>query len=150
MSTRFWEKRRENNPDLPNRHGQGWTDAEETDILNKIAEGIPEEEIARAHERTASSIRGRLLHIGYRMYIQNVPMMDIIIKTRVSEDDLRIKIDKERQKSVNAKQKTDEKVEKRLESVSNAVLLTVPSADLLDIKLLLHEIRDLLREQNRR
>jgi len=150
MPNRFYTKLREDNPSLPARIGEKWTDTEETDVLNEIAEGVSTDIIAQSRERTHSSIKGRLLHIAYRMYIQNIPMTDIILKTRVSEDDLRIKIDKERQKSVNTKQKTDEKVEKRLETVSKAVLLTVPSADLLDIKLLLHEIRDLLREQNRR
>ena len=141
---------REGNPDLPSRIGERWSDEEENQALTMLSEGNSNEDIAKSLQRTVSSIKERLLHISYKMYSDNVPMHEIIEKTQIPEEEIRIKIDKERSKSVRVKEKNDSKVEKTLTTATKAIMLTVPTADLLDIKLLLHEIRDLLREQNRR
>ena len=150
MSNMFWQKRRENNPDLPGRHGSGWTDTEENEILQMVADGVANEEIARHFQRTMSSIQSRLVHIAHRMYVENVPMVDITIKTRVSEQDLQERIDKERSKKLKKDEKRDAKTERQIATSPKPVILTTPSADITEIKLMLHEILYILRNQSKR
>ena len=150
MSNMFWQKRRENNPDLPARHGSGWTDTEENEILQMVADGVANEDISTQFQRTMSSIQSRLVHIAHRMYVENVPMVDITIKTRVSEQDLQERIDKERSKKLKKDETRDAKTERKIATSTKPVILTTPSADITEIKLMLHEILYILRNQSKR
>jgi hypothetical protein len=60
MANKFYTKLREDNPSLPARIGEKWTDAEETDVLNEIAEGVSTDIIAQSRERTHSSIKNEI------------------------------------------------------------------------------------------
>jgi hypothetical protein len=125
---------RENNPALPERHGESWTDKEDGKVLDLIQEEYTPEEIAVELKRTTGSIKARLRLLAVEMYKKECSFETIESLTSLSQDEITKCIQNFNEKQLDKKRK-DEK------------LASVPYADLMEIKLILHEMRDIMLKQ---
>lgn len=73
------------NTDYPANMGQKWTTEEENTLLQELDKNINIEIIAQTHDRTIGGIRARQRNIAYNMYVKNVSIEEIIIKTKLDK-----------------------------------------------------------------
>jgi hypothetical protein len=128
----YYQDMREKNPHLPERIGESWNEEEETKVLNFIQEEYSIEEIANELKRTNGSIRARLRNIAIDMFKKNISIEKICLATSLNEEDIKKAIKRDELKQV-------EKIRKKEK------LAQVPVADLMEIKFMLLEIKELLR-----
>jgi predicted transcriptional regulator len=128
----FWKNMKENNPALPERLGEPWSDEEDGKVLELIQEEYTSEQIAHELKRTNGSIKARLRHLAVEMSKKNISVENIGKLTTLSHDDISKCVQKYNEEQLNKKRKKEE-------------LVSVPYADLMEIKLILHEIRDIIR-----
>jgi len=78
------------NPDkeYPSNTGQKWTDEEETLLLEELSKNIDIQEIAQCHNRTTGGINARRKEIAYKLYSNNNSMEEIILKTKLNENQI--------------------------------------------------------------
>jgi hypothetical protein len=79
------------NPDkeYPSNIGQKWTDEEEKLLLEELSKNIDVQIIAQSHNRTIGGITTRLKHIAYKMHSNNDPVEEIILKTKLTEQQIK-------------------------------------------------------------
>ena len=82
------------NEEYPSNLGKKWTDNEERLLLAELNNNIDIEIIAQNHNRTKGSIYSRRNHIAYKMYLENIPMEEIIEKTKLDEQRIKEIIEK--------------------------------------------------------
>ena len=85
--------------DYPSNTGQKWTDEEETLLLEELSKNIDIQLIAQWHNRTTGGINARRREIAYKLYSNNNSMEEIILKTKLDEDQI-IETIKRRQNNV--------------------------------------------------
>ena len=71
--------------DLSNR-GQKWTNQEETLLLEEISKNMDIELIAQSHNRTVGGINARRREIAYKLYKNDIPVEEIIVKTKLDKN----------------------------------------------------------------
>lgn len=76
------------NKEYPSNAGQKWTDEEETLLLEKLSKNIDIELIAQSHNRTTGGINARRRVIAYKLYSNNNTIEEIILKTKLDEDQI--------------------------------------------------------------
>jgi hypothetical protein len=78
------------NPDkeYPSNTGQKWTDEEETLLLEELSKNIDIQKIAQCHNRTTGGINARRKEIAYKLYSNNNSMEEIILKTKLNENQI--------------------------------------------------------------
>ena len=86
--------------DYPSNTGQKWTDEEETLLLEELSKNIDIQLIAQCHNRTIGGINARRREIAYKLYSNNNSMEEIILKTKLDEDQI-IETIKRRQNNLN-------------------------------------------------
>jgi len=74
--------------DYPSNTGEKWTDEEETLLLEELSKNIDIQLIAQYHNRTIGGINSRRREIAYKLYSNNNSMEDIILKTKLDEDQI--------------------------------------------------------------
>ena len=74
--------------DYPSNIGQKWTDEEETLLLEELSKNIDIKLIAKSHNRTIGGINSRREKIAYKLYSDNISMEEIILKTKLHEDQI--------------------------------------------------------------
>jgi len=74
--------------DYPSNIGQKWTDEEETLLLEELSKNSDIQVIAQCHNRTAGGINARRKEIAYKLYRNNNSMEEIILKTKLDEDQI--------------------------------------------------------------
>lgn len=74
--------------DYPSNIGQKWTDEEETLLLEELSKNIDIKLIAKSHNRTIGGINSRRKKIAYKLYSDNISMEEIILKTKLHEDQI--------------------------------------------------------------
>ena len=144
MANRYFQKMKEQNPDLPTRIGVYWSDEEETRLLQLLHEEKTHEEIGRILERTSGAITARIKHIAREMYDKGISNLDIMNITKLSNEDVIEVIEKHNSRKIDKEKKKEEKFMSSPPK-SSATLVTIPTSDLMQMKLLLFEIRDLLK-----
>ncbi len=85
--------------EYPSNTGQKWTDEEETLLLEELNKNIDIQAIAQRHNRTTGGINARRKEIAYKLYSNNNSMEEIILKTKLDEDQI-IETIKRRQNNV--------------------------------------------------
>jgi hypothetical protein len=103
--------------------GTKWTDEEEKQLLNEIAQNISKEKIAIIHKRNIGGISSRINEIAYRMFIQNILIDEIINKTKLKEQQILDFIEKK--KAIKNESKTKQKkivVESKPINIENEIL----------------------------
>jgi hypothetical protein len=68
--------------------GKKWTTEEENILLDELDKNISIEVIAKTHKRTVGGIISRQRTIAYNMYVKNVSIGEIIIKTRLNKEQI--------------------------------------------------------------
>ena len=81
-------KQKNPDTDYPINTGQIWTDEEENTLLQELDKNINIEIIAQTHCRTIGGIKGRQRTIAYNMYVKNVSIEEIIIKTKLDKEQI--------------------------------------------------------------
>ena len=129
----FYNNLKETNPAMPERLGDMWTDVEEGKVLQLIKEEYSIKEIADELKRSEGGIKARLRVIACDMHKSGITNENIRVITSLSEDDVNKAVKKYNKKIVE-KMKKEEKIAQ------------IPISDLREIKLLLIEMRDLMRK----
>jgi hypothetical protein len=90
MESRMLHRLQSKNPDkeYPSNLGQKWTDEEEQLLLEQLAENMEIDLIAQTHNRTKGGINARRKEIAYILYCNNHSMEEIIMKTKLDEDQI--------------------------------------------------------------
>jgi len=68
--------------------GQKWTTEEDNALLYELDKNVNIDIIALTHKRTIGGIIGRQQTIAYNMYLKNVSIDEIIIKTKLSKEQI--------------------------------------------------------------
>jgi len=78
------------NPDkeYPSNIGQKWTNEEEKLLLEELSKNIDIKIIAQSHNRTIGGINARRSRIAYKLYSNNISMEEIILKTKLGENQI--------------------------------------------------------------
>lgn len=74
--------------EYPSNTGQKWSDEEETLLLEELGKNIDIQLIAQSHNRTTGGINSRRREIAYKLHINNNSMEEIILKTKLDEDEI--------------------------------------------------------------
>ena len=81
----------------PSNMGKKWNEEEEVTLLDELERNLDMNQIAQNHKRTVGGISFRLEDIAYKMYSKEVPMEEIQLKTRLSEERIAETIQKRQQ-----------------------------------------------------
>lgn len=74
--------------DFPSNMGQKWTIEEENILLSELEKNLDIEMIAFTHNRTRGGIIGKQRNIAYNMYLKNISIEEIIIKTKLNREQI--------------------------------------------------------------
>ncbi len=99
--------------------GQKWTDQEETLLLENLSKNTDIQLIAQSHNRTTGGINARRRVIAYRLYSNNNTMEEIILKTKLDEDQIIETIKKRQDNSKKCKSVTEIKDKISIENEIN-------------------------------
>ena len=96
MESSMLKRLKSQNPEknYPSNTGQKWTDEEESLLLEELSKGIDIEIIAQSHKRTTGGINSRRIEIGYKLHEKNTSMEEIILKTKLNEEEITETINK--------------------------------------------------------
>jgi len=72
----------------PENKGMKWTKEEEQILLEELNNNDDIELISTKHKRTIGGINSRRKQIAYSMYIENIPICEIINKTKLNEEQI--------------------------------------------------------------
>ena len=81
----------------PSNMGKKWNEEEEATLLDELEKDMDMNVIAQNHKRTVGAISFRLEDIAYKMNSKEVPMEEIIRKTRLTEERIAETIQKRKQ-----------------------------------------------------
>ena len=93
-------KSKSSDTDLPSNTGQKWSDHEESLLLEELNKNMDIEFIAKTHNRTTGGINSRRKVIAYKLYSNNISIEEIIVKTKLTEEQIIETINK-RQNNAN-------------------------------------------------
>jgi hypothetical protein len=74
--------------EFPSNMGQKWTIEEENILLSELDKNLDIEMIALSHNRTRGGIVGKQRNIAYNMYLKNISIEEIIIKTKLNREQI--------------------------------------------------------------
>jgi len=97
------------NIEYPSNMGQLWTEKEELLLLDELQQNNNIMKIAENHRRTPGGITSRIRYIAYKMYVKNIPMEEIIKKTKLDHIELNEVIEKQEAKKKFALEKREAK-----------------------------------------
>jgi len=83
-----WLKTKYSDKEYPSNLGQKWSDEEEILLLEELSKNIDIQLIAQYHNRTTGGINARRREIAYKLYNNNNSMEEIILKTKLDEDQI--------------------------------------------------------------
>ncbi len=66
--------------------GNKWTEKEENMLLQELNDNLNIAMIAKNHKRTTGGINSRRKEIAYKMYLKNIPIEEIVEKTKLRND----------------------------------------------------------------
>ena len=131
------------NPDkeYPSNTGQRWTDEEETLLLHELSKNMDLQLITQSHKRTIGGINTRRRLIAYRMHCNNNSMEEIIIKTKLDEDQIKLTI-KKRDNSKEKKIKSKITQQPKKISLENEVIIM--KTEISELKNIIKELTELI------
>lgn len=132
--------------EVPLNIGKPWTPSEKSQLLDEFKEGLPIDQIATRHGRTAGSIRSRLEDIAVEMYSSKVSEVEIYQKTGVTLGKV---IERMQKKSKTAKP-SDSILEEVVSQTDNELVLIKNEigalrSELYELKKMSKEIVDMLK-----
>ena len=117
--------------------GCKWTKQEDEQLLNEIKSNMDFDDIARIHKRSELGIKKRIEIIAYDMYFDEIPIDDIISKTKISKEQIS-NIVKEKQQKYEKKSGTCDKKQKKVNN--NNLVNNNIETDIVEIKKQLENI----------
>ena len=88
----------------PSNMGKKWNHEEEDTLFDELERNLDMTEIAQNHKRTVGAITFRLDNISYKMHSRQVPMEEIMRKTKLSEERIKETIQKREEARQQARQ----------------------------------------------
>lgn len=137
------QRLKEENPTLKNA-GKPWSPGEQDILLQRIKDGKSVIEIGEEFGRTSGGISARLRVIAFQMYQTNNSIDTISQVTGLSISEVEKTISRRNSETIKKVKDTEDKILKK-EPVK-ATLITIPQSDILELKLVMFEIRDLLHK----
>ncbi len=95
----YWNMVRISNEDkdYPSNMGQKWSHEEEALLLEELYNNMDIDTISQKHNRTIGGIESRRREIAYKMYLKNISIEEIILKTKLDYDSIQQTIEKRKQ-----------------------------------------------------
>lgn len=108
------------------RTGFLWKESEESQLLQEIHKGMSHLQIAKLHERTEGSIRGRLKNLALEMFTEEkLPFEQIYILTGINKHDIEFihnnEKDRKEKKELKQKEKNKKKEKNNFKFVSDDI-----------------------------
>ena len=90
MESYILKRLQSQNPEkeYPNNLGKKWTDEEDQTLLEELHNNVDINVIAEIHKRSIGGINARRKEIAYNMYCNNISMEEIIVKTKLDENQI--------------------------------------------------------------
>ena len=130
--------------DYPTNIGQKWTDEEENTLLQELDKNINIEVIAQTHNRTIGGIRCRQRTIAYNMYVKDVSIEEIIIKTKLDKEQILETITKKEKENTQKKtKKTKITQEPKTVSLENEIIGM--RSEIKELKNTIKELVDMMK-----
>ena len=135
----------ESGKDYPKNLGKLWSKDEEFLLLQEISENFDIETIAIKHERTTGGIIAKINDIAYKMHTNNIPIYEIIEKTKLDEKTIEEIIEKKKSKI-----KTSKKIEDNCElfEIKNNNQNLKNNSDIIEIKHDVKELKQMMKKMN--
>jgi len=132
------------NPDkeYPSNIGKKWTIEEENILLEELDKNLDINLIAKNHDRTIGGIIGRQKDIAYKMHIANIPIEEIIIKTKLTQELILEIIANKEQIKVNKEQVKENK--EQVKANKDKILLL--ENEIIEMRLEIKELKDTITE----
>ena len=121
--------------EYPRNFCMKWSEEEEQLLLEELNKNIDIQIIAEKHNRTVGGIRSRRNIIAYNMYNQNIPIEEIILKTKLDKLYLL--------KLINKKQNKTTKY-KSIKNIENDIIEI--KLDIKQIKININELSNIIKE----
>jgi hypothetical protein len=118
----------------PSNVGQKWSDEEEQKLLEELKKNMDIELIAKIHNRTTGGINARCKEIAYKLYSNNRSMEEIIVKTKLDEDQI-IETIKKRQNNP-----------KKCKTITESKTLFSIESEIYEMKNDIKEIKNTIKE----
>lgn len=134
-------KSKNSDKEYPSNTGQKWTDEEETLLLQELSKNMDLQLIAQSHKRTIGGIYTRQKLIAYKMHCNNNSMEEIIIKTKLDEDQIKLTI----KRRCNKKEKKIESKTtplSKISSLENEVIIM--KTEISELKNIIKELTELI------
>lgn len=104
----MFNKLRQDNPDkYPENTGKLWTDNELSLLMNELEQNDNIENIATSHKRTVGGISAKIDKIAYDMFLKQIPINEIVEKTKITEMQLNEVIEKFKEREKSKKSSTN-------------------------------------------
>jgi hypothetical protein len=118
--------------------GKKWTEEEENKLLEELNKNIDIETISQNHKRKIGGIESRRKEIAYKMYMRNVSIDKIILKTKLDYETIKqiINIKQYDNKKPKLKLKNPISLENEISEIKN---------DIKDLKKSITELSDMLK-----
>ena len=123
--------------------GQRWTDDEEILLLEELSKNIDIKLIAQSHNRTIGGMNARRRLIAYKLYDNNIPMEEIMLKTKLAEYQIRETIKKQKNKHTKCKSVTEIKHQFSIENEINEM-----KNDIKEVKNTMKELVEMMKEMS--
>lgn len=141
----YWDMVRISNEDTdyPINMGKKWTDEEENTLLQELDKNIDIETIAQQHSRTIGGINCRRKDIAYTMYLQNISIEEIIIKTKLNNEQIT--------ETITKKENTPKRVKVKTEPIIQPKKLFQPKKlslenEVTEMRIEIKELKDTIKE----
>jgi hypothetical protein len=146
MESSMLKRLKSQNPEknYPSNTGQKWSDEEESLLLEELNKGIDIEIIAQSHKRTIGGINSRRREIAYKLHEKDTSMKEIILKTKLNEEEITETINK--RKNNPKKSKSIAKTEvKSIFSIEEEI--TEMKNDIKELKNTMKDLIELIKRQ---
>jgi len=146
MESSMLKRLKSQNPEknYPSNTGQKWTDKEESLLLEELNKGIDIEIIAQSHKRTIGGINSRRREIAYKLHVKNTSMEEIILKTKLNEEEITETINKRENNPKKSKSMTKTEVKSTF-SIEDEI--TEMKNDIKELKNTMKDLIELINRQ---
>tara|TARA_Y100001958_G_scaffold82661_1_gene55970 strand:- start:505 stop:939 length:435 start_codon:yes stop_codon:yes gene_type:complete len=127
--------------EYPSNVGQKWTDEEESLLLEELSNRIDIEMIARTHERTIGGINSRRREIAYKLYEKDTSMKEIIMKTKLNEEEIKETINKKKNNPKKSKSISKKEIKFSIEDE-----ITEMKNDIKELKNTMKDLMELIKK----
>jgi hypothetical protein len=131
--------------DYPTNMGQKWTTEEENTLLQELDKNINIEIISQTHNRTIGGIRGRQQTIAYNMYVKNVSIEEIIIKTKLNKEEIMEIIAKKENPQKKVKTTQESKIESKIEPKIEPKKISLEN-EIIEMRSEIKELKNTIKE----